>query len=468
MTNNPKVSVIIATHNDVEQIGNCVDMIWSRSFADVEVIVVDVNSTDGTKELLAEMASEDENITYLSDGMGSMGHARNMGMNHARAPYIMFLEPEDVLHKDALEYMANALDDDPDKDMFTCETDSFGDDSYGRTIKDRRNAISNANDRDGREQEMFSRIMRSWMFDNITLYRVEYLRRNRIRHFDQPGYGRQDSAFHFLAMAKGISCASVVVLGSRGMDIPTQKISDARAVKDMGTEFQYLKEKLQEDGKLWQRMRLVFWQAYYNRSMMLYERLSDELKVLLSKRMQADIRDALRRKEYSREHFDITVREEMLLLLKDTKEFDRYQQGKIRKRELERDKAIAREERQDKIFFTNSRDEDNEPLADRAKETENKRKSFRIDRKSLMEEMARDLAPLRMLMGLSVEEMCSLLGLSAGVYRSMESGKRELSWDQFMAVLFVFRHNERMAPVIDSLGLYPEALDTRIKKGMVS
>ena len=95
----PKVSVIIATHNHAATIGDCIDSIWSRSFTGVEVIVVDVNSTDSTKEMLLEMAEDDAQVTFLADGMGSLGHARNMGMNHARAPYIMFLEPEDVLHK---------------------------------------------------------------------------------------------------------------------------------------------------------------------------------------------------------------------------------------------------------------------------------------------------------------------------------------------------------------------------------
>ena len=51
----PKVSVIIATHNNVDTVENCIDSIWSREFADVEVVVVDVNSTDGTKDLLAQM-----------------------------------------------------------------------------------------------------------------------------------------------------------------------------------------------------------------------------------------------------------------------------------------------------------------------------------------------------------------------------------------------------------------------------
>lgn len=461
----PKVSVVIATHNSADHIGNCIDSLYSRYFSDVEIIVVDVNSTDGTKELLEQMSSEDEKITYMSDRMGSLGHARNVGMNHARAEYIVFIEPEDVLHRDALEYMSNALDENPDVDMFACETDSFGDASYGRTIKDRREAIGNANAKDNRKQEMHSRLMRSWMFDNITLYRKDYLRNNDIKFYDVPGFGKQDSAFRFLAMAKGTTNTSVAIMCSRGMYKQKQKINDARAIKDIGDEFKYLQEKLKEDTNLWWRMRLVFWQAYYDRNMMLYEKLSDELRPVMSKKMQADIQMAINNKEFSRKHFDITVRDEMELLLKSTDEFDRFQNTKIRKREQKRDESVRREKRQDTIFFTyDNSQEDNVSVA--ATEEGSQKKNYRINRKWLMEEMSRDLLPLRTLLGLTAEEMGNILGVSPSTYKSIESGKRDVTWDMYMALLFVFRYNDRTAAVTDTLGLFPESLELRMRKGI--
>lgn len=66
MYRTPKVSVIIATHNNVKTIGNCIDSLFSRTFTDIEAIVVDVNSTDGTKDLLMEMAAEDDPVCHNS------------------------------------------------------------------------------------------------------------------------------------------------------------------------------------------------------------------------------------------------------------------------------------------------------------------------------------------------------------------------------------------------------------------
>ena len=169
MYRTPKVSVIIATHNNVKTIGNCIDSLYNRTFKEIEVIVVDVNSTDGTKDLLMEMAAEDDHIIFLADSMGSIGHAKNIGMDHARAPYIVFADPEGYFRRDAIEFLCLHLDEAPHADMFTCSTNCFGTDSYGRTAEDRGKAIGDANIRDNRQQEMDSRVFRSWIFDNITI-----------------------------------------------------------------------------------------------------------------------------------------------------------------------------------------------------------------------------------------------------------------------------------------------------------
>ena len=200
------------------------------------------------------------------------------------------------------------------------------------TQEEKKSIIAKANEMDGRRQEMESRLMRSWMFDNITIYRTSYLRDNRIRHYDIPGFGSQDDAFRFLSIANSRPSVSASVQYNRQLDLQN-KITDVRAVTDICDEFRFLERELKKDKKLWWRMRLVFWQAYYDRNMLFYEMLAPELREKLSKRMQADIKGAISRKEYNMDHFDITVRSEMELLMRSVEEFDNFQKEKIRKRE---------------------------------------------------------------------------------------------------------------------------------------
>lgn len=88
-----------------------------------------------------------------------------------------------------------------------------------------------------------------------------------------------------------------------------------------------------------------------------------------------------------------------------------------------------------------------------------------VDMDWLTVELTKDLAPLRMLIGISAEEMAEVLGVSAGMYRQMENGSRELSWDQYMTILFLYHYNMRTTDIVDNLGLYPDSLKEKIKIG---
>ena len=85
-----------------------------------------------------------------------------------------------------------------------------------------------------------------------------------------------------------------------------------------------------------------------------------------------------------------------------------------------------------------------------------------IDKVWLSEEMVNDLQPLRLLLGLSAKETADILGVSESVYYGIESGRREISWSEYLALLFFFRFNRKTAPVVECLGLYPEALKNKL------
>lgn len=91
--------------------------------------------------------------------------------------------------------------------------------------------------------------------------------------------------------------------------------------------------------------------------------------------------------------------------------------------------------------------------------------SGHVDVEWLTDELSKDLAPLRMLVGLSVEEMADILGVSAGMYRQLENGSREATWDQYMTILFFYHYNMRTTDIVNHLGLYPDSLREKIKIG---
>ena len=131
------------------------------------------------------------------------------------------------------------------------------------------------------------------------------------------------------------------VLYFRRMDIQDQPVTDTRHVLDVCNEYRFLRERLKEDKSGWWRIRFVFWQAYYMSNMELYRQLSDDLKPLLSKRMQGDLLEAVRGKELNRDNLDILTKDEIELLFKSVKDFDSYQRNKIKEQNKERSKNLS-------------------------------------------------------------------------------------------------------------------------------
>jgi glycosyltransferase involved in cell wall biosynthesis len=96
----PKVSVVIATYNRANYIRETVESIFRQSFRDYEFIVVDDGSTDDTGKILEPYHSRLQYIYQANSGPSS---ARNVGVQHARAPWIAFQDSDDLSEPDHLE-----------------------------------------------------------------------------------------------------------------------------------------------------------------------------------------------------------------------------------------------------------------------------------------------------------------------------------------------------------------------------
>lgn len=109
----PKVTVVIAAYNAERFIRQTLDSVFAQTLHDVELIIVDDGSTDGTAAVLS--AVDDRRLRILRQPNSGVSAARNAGLALASAPYIFFLDADDVLLADALQRMVTKLDDNPDR-----------------------------------------------------------------------------------------------------------------------------------------------------------------------------------------------------------------------------------------------------------------------------------------------------------------------------------------------------------------
>ena len=103
------LSIIIPVYNVEQFIEECLDSVCTQSFADWEAICVNDGSTDCSLTLLQEFASRDSRIHVVSQSNAGLSAARNTGLRAASGEYILFLDSDDWLEKDALERLASQL-----------------------------------------------------------------------------------------------------------------------------------------------------------------------------------------------------------------------------------------------------------------------------------------------------------------------------------------------------------------------
>ncbi len=106
-----RVTVVIAAYNAATFLPETLDSVLAQSLTDIEVIIVDDGSTDRTPEILETYS--DNRLRVLRQPNGGVSAARNAGLAVAGAPYVFFLDADDILLPDALSRMVTVLDENP-------------------------------------------------------------------------------------------------------------------------------------------------------------------------------------------------------------------------------------------------------------------------------------------------------------------------------------------------------------------
>lgn len=103
----PKVSVIIPAYNAQEYLRECLESILAQSFQNWEAIIVNDGSTDSTGKIAAEYAKKYPQIKVITTVNRGQAAARNTGLDHARGEFIFFIDSDDLIHPQCLQYFTD-------------------------------------------------------------------------------------------------------------------------------------------------------------------------------------------------------------------------------------------------------------------------------------------------------------------------------------------------------------------------
>ncbi len=107
--NSEKISVIIPVYNGVSWLETCVRSVLAQTWTDLEVLILDDSSTDGTGQLAKKLAEEDGRIRLIGRTKRGVSSARNQGIEECEGEYVTFVDADDRIDRKMLEILHSTL-----------------------------------------------------------------------------------------------------------------------------------------------------------------------------------------------------------------------------------------------------------------------------------------------------------------------------------------------------------------------
>lgn len=98
----PLITIVIPTFNHAHYLGEAITSVFSQTYSNWELLVIDNNSTDNTDEILSQFAHPRMTILKVHNN-GSIAMSRNKGCNHAQGEWVAFLDSDDIWSENKLK-----------------------------------------------------------------------------------------------------------------------------------------------------------------------------------------------------------------------------------------------------------------------------------------------------------------------------------------------------------------------------
>ncbi len=106
-----KISIIIPAYNEEKNIISTLQCVCNQTLDDIEIICVDDKSTDSTFELIKNYSEKDSRVIPLQNRDKGVSSARNYGIEMATGEYICFIDADDFIHPQMMEFLFKSIEE---------------------------------------------------------------------------------------------------------------------------------------------------------------------------------------------------------------------------------------------------------------------------------------------------------------------------------------------------------------------
>ncbi|WP_314991060.1 glycosyltransferase [uncultured Gemella sp.] len=104
-----KVSVVVPVYNVEKYLKRCLDSIVNQTYKNIEIILVNDGSKDNSRDICEEYEKNYENVSLIDQANGGLSAARNTGLKHINGEAVTFVDSDDWLELDAIEYYVDSM-----------------------------------------------------------------------------------------------------------------------------------------------------------------------------------------------------------------------------------------------------------------------------------------------------------------------------------------------------------------------
>lgn len=145
------ITIIVNIYNGDKYIGHCLDCIINQTYKIIDILIVNDGSNDNTLKICKSYQKKDNRIRIINQKNKGLSLSRRVGIDNSKGKYIYFLDCDDCIKEDTIEYLYKII---KDKKIAVCESIDVYDYNYKEVKKKEEIKLLNSKD-------MISRILLS-------------------------------------------------------------------------------------------------------------------------------------------------------------------------------------------------------------------------------------------------------------------------------------------------------------------